>query len=186
MAVGTVQMFDNAISYFLHLTGSAVTAIWPDAATGTDVFCASLWKPNGAQPVDTWDTVANIATITEHPATGNYVQWQTATAADRIPAGANRTLAVQGGNNWEWRGDPVDFGAQGSQNGNITATAKFLLVAHDADGDGDVETTDKLMFWVNLDIADTTTTEVTSTASTFKVSQDAATPGGWFYVAGQS
>ena len=154
MAVGTTQLFDDAMQNFQDGT----TTTWVGASPG---YYAELYLQAGADPTDSWATRTNIThTVCSD---GDY-------AAKDV---ASRTIAGTAPQ-CEFKSNIINFGA------TVTITAKYLIVL---EGDeASPQSTDELVFWVDLDTT-STTSQVSSTSAAFTVDDSA---NGWFYISGQA
>lgn len=152
MAVGTVTMFDNAIQDFMD--GSV--PLW----TVANSWYAVLYEAGSTLPLTSFTTKGAI-THTEATSQTDYTRQQlgTCTIAGTAPQ-------------CEFKSAIVSFGS------NVSLHAKYLIVCQNVVGSA--ADADELLFFVNLDTADNTSTEVSSTSAAFTVDDSA---NGWFYIA---
>lgn len=161
MAVGVVHLFNNGPLRLMN--GASTTGKGWNATTGEAGLLHGLLLTATTAPVDTNNVWSDIS--------ANQVSGTGYTAGGIALAG--QAVAVASSN---YRFDSDIWGpASGS-----TITAKWFIVAQRGAASGLIVAGDFLIFYVNLDIADTTTTSVQSNNGAFQV--DAASSTGWFQI----
>lgn len=156
MALGTVQLFDDALP---KINGGTMP-LWTASAS----YYACLYRQSGSTPTRTLATKTAVdAAFTEVTVGANYAR----------QAIANATVTKGSGAKTVFSSDTVSFGS------SVTIAAKFLVIFQGTAASP--AGSDEPVFWVDLNTA-SSTAEASSTAANFSIAPSA---NGWFYINGQ-
>lgn len=166
MAAGTVHLYDGAYLNLFRETAGTASRAWDDSTAGNIYWYLA---GSGYTPADTHSTTTNV---TNQVGGAGAPKAATNLVITKTPGQASETY-FQGGANSE--PGVVTFTDTG------TVTAKWLIATQPTTAGSPSATTDRLIFYVDLNTASASAT-VSSTAGEFTVNMPTS---GWFYVEDQ-